>query len=407
MSEANASILPDWDIWLPFWNSLALPVSLSAVAVTQLDALLSRGGGRLPSKARLAASTGLSVSVLAWIKEFVSRESEPGKTVTIEHGRQTIVGAGTSTSSTRAKEVEVRWTSASMRGWRPTMEDEHLALSARTSAGNSIGIFGVFDGHGGWEVSAVTKRLMAKMLSQKLADVDSTADEPNASTPGRRMEDILAEAVSEVDDALLGGPLGIGYMLHKEWLHPFSGTGCTSCLAALDVSTSQLVVANTGDSRAILCSHGQILPLSEDHKPEQQVEFCRIVRAGGRVLRCGPCFRVDGGLNLSRALGDFRYKANPFLPSTEQKVIATPDVAVTRWDIRNGPPGDDFLIVACDGLFERMSREDVVDFVRTRLRKGWSSKDTLRALLRACCARSPMENGQDNETAILVQWNVE
>lgn len=40
--------------------------------------------------------------------------------------------------------------------------------------------------------------------------------------------------------------------------------------------------------------------MSLDHKPEDELELARIVKAGGEVSSDG---RVNGGLNLSRALG--------------------------------------------------------------------------------------------------------
>lgn len=51
--------------------------------------------------------------------------------------------------------------------------------------------------------------------------------------------------------------------------------------------------------------------MSADHKPEDQPEMERIEKAGGRVT---PDGRVNGGLNLSRALGDHAYKTNKELP---------------------------------------------------------------------------------------------
>lgn len=50
--------------------------------------------------------------------------------------------------------------------------------------------------------------------------------------------------------------------------------------------------------------------MSIDHKPEDQIEFERIRRAGGRVTLDG---RVNGGLNLSRAIGDHGYKTVGFI----------------------------------------------------------------------------------------------
>ena len=59
-------------------------------------------------------------------------------------------------------------------------------------------------------------------------------------------------------------------------------------------------MANVGDSRCVLCRNGIALEMSMDHKPEDEHELNRIHKAGGKVTFEG---RVNGGLNLSRALG--------------------------------------------------------------------------------------------------------
>lgn len=63
----------------------------------------------------------------------------------------------------------------------------------------------------------------------------------------------------------------------------------------------QLIVANAGDSRCVLSRAGKAIELSFDHKPEDECEKTRIERAGGKVTSDG---RVNGGLNLSRAIGE-------------------------------------------------------------------------------------------------------
>lgn len=59
-------------------------------------------------------------------------------------------------------------------------------------------------------------------------------------------------------------------------------------------------MANAGDSRCVLCRNGKAVDLSFDHKPEDDLERTRIEKAGGKVTADG---RVNGGLNLSRAIG--------------------------------------------------------------------------------------------------------
>ena len=62
----------------------------------------------------------------------------------------------------------------------------------------------------------------------------------------------------------------------------------------------ELIVANAGDSRCVLCRGGQAIDMSFDHKPESPIEQERITKAGGHITIDG---RVNGGLNLSRAIG--------------------------------------------------------------------------------------------------------
>lgn len=47
-----------------------------------------------------------------------------------------------------------------------------------------------------------------------------------------------------------------------------SGTGCTACVVL--ITPSKIYTANAGDSRAVLCRKGNALPLSNDHKPENE-----------------------------------------------------------------------------------------------------------------------------------------
>ena len=68
------------------------------------------------------------------------------------------------------------------------------------------------------------------------------------------------------------------------------------------IKKKTLYVANAGDSRCVVCRNGEAIEMSFDHKPEDEPEMNRIVKAGGKVT---PDGRVNGGLNLSRAIGKF------------------------------------------------------------------------------------------------------
>jgi len=109
--------------------------------------------------------------------------------------------------------------------------------------------------------------------------------------------------------------------------HPVHA-GATAIVAVLIGRT--LTVANAGDSRAVICrsnntNNGAVLthPLSMDHKPTQATEMSRIRTAGGFVNAFG---RVNGNLNLSRSIGDLKYKQNRDLLPAQQMITAEPDI---------------------------------------------------------------------------------
>lgn len=101
--------------------------------------------------------------------------------------------------------------------------------------------------------------------------------------------------------------------------------------------------------------------MSFDHKPEDDPERERIVKAGGRVTMDG---RVNNGLNLSRAIGDHAYKQNTELGPKEQMITALPDIKTL--DIEED---DEFMILACDGIWNFMSSQEVVDYVRPKIKQ--------------------------------------
>merc|ERR1712098_519029 len=137
--------------------------------------------------------------------------------------------------------------------------------------------------------------------------------------------------------------------------------GCTANVVL--VQRDQYVCANSGDSRAVLCRSGRVVELSHDHKPNHPIEKDRIEAAGGYVetISTGARthYRVNGNLNLSRAIGDLEYKKRTDLPPEEQIICATPDIIV-----ESATPADEFIVLACDGVWDVLSNEEVAEFVR-------------------------------------------
>jgi serine/threonine protein phosphatase PrpC len=99
--------------------------------------------------------------------------------------------------------------------------------------------------------------------------------------------------------------------------------GCTANVILID-KMKKVYAANAGDSRCVLARGGKAVPLSFDHKPDDEGELKRIEKAGSVVTEG----RVDGNLNLSRALGDLKYKTNKELKPEEWPITANPDVRV-------------------------------------------------------------------------------
>ncbi|KAL2327824.1 hypothetical protein Fmac_021251 [Flemingia macrophylla] len=97
-------------------------------------------------------------------------------------------------------------------------------------------------------------------------------------------------------------------------------SGSTACVAV--IRGKKLLVANAGDSRCVLSRKGQAHNLSKDHKPDLEAEKDRILKAGG-FIQVG---RVNGSLNLARAIGDMEFKQNKYLPAEKQIVTAEPDI---------------------------------------------------------------------------------
>ena len=130
--------------------------------------------------------------------------------------------------------------------------------------------------------------------------------------------------------------------LHCNLSHHRVTAGCTACV--IFCCDDKAYVANAGDSRAVLCRGGVAVNLSEDHKPSQKKELGRIRAAGGFVNSQG---RINGNLNLSRSIGDLKYKQVFGFAPEDQIITAEPDVTVTTI-----LPEDEFILLACDGIWE-------------------------------------------------------
>lgn len=311
--------------------------------------------------------------------------------------------------------LRLTWVASAMQGWRVSMEDAHIALPvtlprrpSSSAPWTQTALFGVLDGHGGAQVA----RFSSDHLPEELRKFPLSS---GIQARNGQMEDALKGAFHKIDDLLRSGhfaaevssltnpPVRGGVGPPPQRNGDATMVGCTACVCC--VTDAQIITANAGDSRAVLCSGGEAIALSEDHKPNAPREKQRIEAAGGRVENTGPNqYRVNGNLNLSRALGDLEYKKDTSRPPEEQIICATPDVTFRD---RNHER-DEFLVICCDGVWDMKSNQEVVDFIRHRLPSRADEKaleQVLEDLLDACVSPDLRETGGmggDNMTAVLV-----
>lgn len=210
-----------------------------------------------------------------------------------------------------------------LRGKRYTMEDTIFAKFEQDN-GTEVGLFGVFDGHGGPAAAEFVKsNLFKNMLkSDRFADdLHKAIEEAFLMTDQHYLDE---DELAKRDD------------------------GCTAVVAVL--TGSRLVVANLGDSRAVLSRNGKAVPLSIDHKPNRQDERQRIEDLGGAVVWAGT-WRVGGVLAVSRAFGDRMLK---------RFVVADPEIKEEQ--VMEGE--DDALIMATDGLWDVINNQEAAAIIK-------------------------------------------
>ncbi|KAI0927082.1 hypothetical protein AcW1_007566 [Taiwanofungus camphoratus] len=259
-----------------------------------------------------------------------------------------------------------------MQGWRVTMEDAHAIALKLDEEEDSNTFFAVYDGHGGGTVAKYAGENVHKRL---------VTDEAYRS--------------KEYRAALKNAFLGTDADMRASPNFARDSSGCTA-VAALVTKEGKIYVANAGDSRSVISVKGEAKPLSFDHKPQNQSEKSRIQAAGGYI----EFGRVNGNLALARALGDFDYKKNTSL-SPEAQII-TCDPEITEHQITEE---DEFLVIACDGIWDCLSSQQVVNVIRLLISQGKQISEICEEICELCLApdtNSGAGIGCDNMTILIV-----
>ncbi|KAL8137210.1 hypothetical protein V2J09_003211, partial [Rumex salicifolius] len=265
------------------------------------------------------------------------------------------------------------WGFTSICGRRPEMEDAvatvpcfdrlpyKLFMGGNTLNGVShdlsqtVHFYGVYDGHGGCQVANYCRERLHLALAEEIEVLKEELQNGSSATSCQEQwEKAFIRCFVKVDEEVRGvrqpKVVGDGSEARTDPIAP--ETVGSTAVAAIVCST-HIIVANCGDSRAVLCRRGKApLPLSDDHKPDRKDEWDRIEAAGGKVIQWNG-YRVFGVLAMSRSIGDGYFKPC---------VIADPEVMfVPR------AKDDDLIILATDGLWDVMTNEEACDAARKRI----------------------------------------
>jgi serine/threonine protein phosphatase PrpC len=267
------------------------------------------------------------------------------------------------------------------------MEDEVFV-------GDAGSFVAVFDGHGGGEVShylreklygAFRKQLERKKWEQHPDDkLDLPASlSVKVSAVRAAFEQIEAEVLKK-NGMQHQGSTAVAVLIHEN-----------------EDGNRTLLSANVGDSRAILSRNKKAVALTRDHKPSDEREKARIL-AMGEIIEWDHFCKVHRvrNLSLARAIGD-RFA----------KPVVTAEVEIKHFPVQEG---DDFVVLASDGLWDVMSNQDVVSFVYQKLDSmvtpGMSEEDiermryARRKFMAHYLATEALKLGSADNVSVVVLW---
>jgi serine/threonine protein phosphatase PrpC len=240
-----------------------------------------------------------------------------------------LKGGDESLSLSKSKVINKNTYSSSLIGKRKNNEDTEaiiINLENENDQLAQINFFGLFDGHGGNFVSLFLQKNLIKFF------VNKKMEYPVKDDTVIKIYQYLNQTLDE--------------KYKKQSLH----TGSTA-LVVLEYYGSNnlknLLVLNSGDCRAVLCKDNIAMPLTADHKPNWPYEKARIESLGGKIKFDGYDWRILD-LSVCRAFGDFDNKYVTNLPDMYKYVISK---------------FDKFIILACDGLWDVLTNQEVIHFI--------------------------------------------
>jgi protein phosphatase 1G len=299
---------------------------------------------------------------------------------------------------------------------------------------SQVSIFGVFDGHGGRLVSQfvadnfipVFKHSSSKKRKESSSGPQKSSRQnfelrsrySEGSTALNIIEQILIQTFLDLDQMLMTKESYLAMKQYREgkrndlvisdiekvFNDPDQYFSCTSESAAYMMGTTAVVVsiyggyavvANVGDSMAVLYDESKAIILNTEHKSSIEGEKERILNSGFQIHNG----RIDGKLNLTRAIGDLQFKDKRLRPY-EQAVTAYPEILTYELT-----PTSEFLVIACDGIWDCVEPQKFCEFISEELKKQIKISDiigSIQDMVLSKTINSPI--GTDNMTCIVVQF---
>jgi protein phosphatase 1L len=225
--------------------------------------------------------------------------------------------------------------------------------------------YGIFDGHGGAEVSIYLKNNMRNIILQRINELFIHNDDEKHIDVSQLLYDSFKQIVNDIPYKLA------------------INTGSTAVVILK--RNKQIWVANVGDSRAIMNNGHDIVELTKDHKPTDEKEYKRIISLGGNVSKAyhGDVYRVNGILAVSRAIGDF---------SLAPHVSWKPDVKLFSIEDSNH-----YILMATDGVWDVLSNNNVINIINNKImNEEW--KDIGRTII----STSRIQGSGDNIVCMFI-----
>ena len=164
------------------------------------------------------------------------------------------------------------------------------------------------------------------------------------------------------------------------------------------IKNNVIYIANVGDSVCVMYRDGKAYNLTREHQIVIESEKERVLKSGATIQG----YRINGMLNLTRALGDIRFKKDKNLKRDEQSVTAIPDITIID-DIEN----IDFIIMGCDGIWDCVRRQLLCEYLENEIAENPEANlsDILATIFDKCI--SPIMGkvlGTDNMSCIIIQF---